>query len=86
MPKSYGTPTGYQAPDPKRRQKAATAATAAQTDAYMSHMIAADKAYHAKAGGGGGPASAPTGTFAAGARAVMNPKALRDKQIKEAGG
>jgi len=46
-PKTYGSPTGYQPPDPNRQQKKATPASTDQVHDYLNHMIQADQAYHA---------------------------------------
>jgi hypothetical protein len=88
-PKVYGTPTGYQPPNPQRQQKAATPATDAQVDAYMKHMIQADQAYHAKAGSApaarprGSSSYNPDGSFKQG---KGQPPIRVEKAIKDAGG
>jgi len=49
MPKSYGSPTGTDKPDPNRKQKAVSTPaqqTAAGKD-YLEHMVQAHNAYHA---------------------------------------
>jgi hypothetical protein len=46
MPKVYGSPTGYQAPDVNRKQRAASPATDAQVhSAYQAHMRAAHEQF-----------------------------------------
>jgi len=48
MPKVYGTPTGYQPPDPKRVQRA-TSTPAQQQQAgkdYLQHMVDAHNSFH----------------------------------------
>lgn len=47
QPKVYGSPVGYQAPDPARQQRAATPATDAQVKAaYQKYMAQAIRAAH----------------------------------------
>lgn len=86
-PKTYGSPTGYQPPNPGRQQKAATPATDAQVDAYMKHMISADQAYHAKAQAPQRPRGSssynPDGSFKHG---KGQPPIRVEKAVKDAGG
>jgi hypothetical protein len=91
MPKTYGTPTGYQPPDPTRVQrKPSTAAQQQQAGKdYLQHMIDAHNAYHSSA-----PqkqVNRPRGSSSYDAQGKLKvPHGLRgqqlDRQIKEAGG
>lgn len=88
MPKTYGTPTGYQPPDPQRVQrKPSTAAQQQQAGHdYLQHMIDAHNAYHqgtpARQVGGG---TRPRGSSSTAPRNTTGGIPRVEKALKDAG-